>query len=141
MSARQTYRRVKKLVLLQWRGASIVLVIIAEVVFFSVVFVSMDNSSQINEQLLQKATPWLTCLALTQGDKNQCLSYAEGLVKSEGIVLAVLIILGVRALYLVAGQSLTDVTAQRLLVSYVLRSMGHGPWLDGTIPNKVSATA
>ncbi|EXJ87048.1 hypothetical protein A1O3_04005 [Capronia epimyces CBS 606.96] len=94
LSARQTYRRVKKLVVLQWRGASIVLVIIAEVVFFSVVFVSMDNSTQVNEQLLQKATPWISCLVLAQGDKNQCLPYARGLVKSEGVVLAVLIILG-----------------------------------------------
>lgn len=95
LSARQTYRRVKRVVESQWRGASIVLVIIGEVVFFSVVFVSMDNSTQVNEHLLQKATPWLDCLVLAQGDKNQCLSYAKGLVKSEGVVLAVLIILGV----------------------------------------------
>ncbi|EHY59374.1 G protein-coupled receptor gprM [Exophiala dermatitidis] len=94
VSARQTYRRVKRVVQLQWRGASIVLVITAEVVFFSVVFVSMDNSTQINEQLLRKATPWLNCLALAQGDKTKCLSYTKGLVKSEGVVLAVLIILG-----------------------------------------------
>ncbi|EXJ88244.1 hypothetical protein A1O1_05174 [Capronia coronata CBS 617.96] len=94
MTARQTYRRVKKLVQLQWRGASIVLVMIAEVVFFAVVFVSMDNSTQINEQLLHKATPWLTCLVLAQGDKEQCMPYTRGLVKSEGVVLAVLIVLG-----------------------------------------------
>lgn len=96
VSARQAYRRVKRVIELQWRGASIVLVIIAEVVFFSVVFVSMDNSTQVNTALLQKAQPWLTCLVLNKGDKNQCLSLAGGLVKSEGVVLAVLIILGVR---------------------------------------------
>jgi hypothetical protein len=94
-TARQTYRRVKRVVELQWRGASIVLVIIAEVVFFSVVFVSMDNSTQVNAGLLAKAQPWLACLAETKGDKNKCLPLASGLVKSEGVVLAVLIVLGV----------------------------------------------
>lgn len=95
-SARQAFRRVKRVIELQWRGASIVLVIIAEVVFFSVIFVSMDNSTQVNTALLTKAQPWLTCLVLNKGDKNQCLSLASGLVKSEGVVMAVLIILGVR---------------------------------------------
>ena len=100
VTARQTYRRVKRVVELQWRGASIVLVIIAEVVFFSVVFVSMDNSTQVNAGLLEKATPWLTCLVLHGGNKNECLSYAKGLVKAEGIVLAVLVVLGVSPLAL-----------------------------------------
>ncbi len=95
LTARQTYRRVKRMIELQWRGASIVLVIIAEVVFFSVVFVSMDNTTQINQQNLEKASPWLTCLALSGGDKNKCLPDVRDLVKPEGVVLAVLIILGV----------------------------------------------
>lgn len=94
VNAKQTYRRVKRMVQLQWRGASIVIVIIAEVIFFSVVFVSMDNSSQVNATLLKKATPWLTCLVL-EGSKNECLPLAKGLVKSEGVVMAVLTILGV----------------------------------------------
>ena len=72
------------------------LVIIAEVTFFSVVFVSMDNSTQVNTSLLTKAQPWLTCLVLEGGEKNKCLTYASGLVKSEGVVLAVLVVLGVR---------------------------------------------
>ena len=96
-TARQTYRRVKRVVELQWRGASIVLVMIAEVVFFSVVFVSMDNSTQVNAGLLKKAEPWLTCLVFHGGNKNECLPLAKNLVKSEGVVLAVLIVLGVRS--------------------------------------------
>ncbi|KIX99037.1 uncharacterized protein Z520_05498 [Fonsecaea multimorphosa CBS 102226] len=94
VTARQTYRRVKRVVELQWRGASIVLVIIAEVVFFSVVFVSMDNSTKVDAALLQKSEPWITCLVAHKGDKNQCLSLAGSLVKPEGVVLAVLIVLG-----------------------------------------------
>ncbi len=94
-SARATYRRVKRVIELQWRGATIVLLIIGEVTFFSVVFVSMDNSSQVSTATLVKARDWLTCLALNSGDKNQCLHLVGGLVKSEGVVLAVLIVLGV----------------------------------------------
>lgn len=95
-SARQAYRRVKRVVELQWRGATIVLLIIAEVVFFSVVFVSMDNSSQVNQDLVERAKPWITCMVLTRGEKNACLSQAQDLVKNEAVVIAVLICLGVR---------------------------------------------
>ncbi|KAJ9633319.1 uncharacterized protein PV06_00820 [Exophiala oligosperma] len=94
LSARRAFRRVKRVIELQWRGAFLVIVIIAEVVFFSVVFVSMDNSTQVNEALIKRAQPWLTCLIASQGDKNQCLSKAGELVQSEGVVMAVLIILG-----------------------------------------------
>jgi hypothetical protein len=95
-SAKATYRRVKRVIELQWRGATIVLLIIGEVVFFSVIFVSMDNSSQMTPELLEKATPWLTCLAFQ--DKNECLGLVGDMVRSEGVVLSVLIILGVSLL-------------------------------------------
>ena len=96
-SARQAYRRVKRVIELQWRGACIVLLIIGEVAFFAVVFVSMDNSTQVSETLLQKAQPWLLCLFEKGGDKNQCLDLVVG-VKTEGVVLAVLIVLAVSPL-------------------------------------------
>ena len=107
-SARRTYRRVKRVVQLQWRGATIVLLIIAEVVFFAVVFVSMDNSTQINASFLQRASPWLLCLAT--GDpaaiaenpslnKTKCLPLASGLVQPESVVLAVLIVLGMSGIW------------------------------------------
>jgi hypothetical protein len=98
-SARATYRRVKRVIELQWRGATIVLLIIGEVVFFSVIFVSMDNSSQMTEALLEKATPWLTCLVTSGADKNQCLDLVGDMVRSEGVVLAVLIVLGVSGIF------------------------------------------
>ena len=102
-SARQAYRRVKRVIELQWRGACIVLLIIGEVAFFAVVFVSMDNSTQVSETLLQKAQPWLLCLFEKGGDKNQCLDLVVG-VKTEGVVLAVLIVLAVSPLPRVSPQ-------------------------------------
>ncbi|KIX02751.1 uncharacterized protein Z518_08693 [Rhinocladiella mackenziei CBS 650.93] len=133
ISARQTYRRVKRVVELQWRGAAIVLVLIAEVVFFSVVFVSMDNSSQVNAELLAKATNWLECLVNTQGDKNKCLPLASGLVQSEGIVLAVLIVLGLSGFW-----CLTKFRRNNEFVSADARRLSNDPrtyeMLSGTAP-------
>jgi hypothetical protein len=97
-SARQTYRRVKKVVQLQWRGATVVVLIIAEVIFFSIVFVSMDNNSIVNEELIQKATPWVTCLVLSGGNKDECLNKTSAFVKPEHVVLSVLVCLGVSKL-------------------------------------------
>jgi hypothetical protein len=94
-SARQTFRRVKRVVELQWRGAAIVLLIIGEVAFFAVVFVSMDNSFQVSDELVRKATPWLTCLANPTKTKNDCLPLIGTITQAEGVVLAVLICLGV----------------------------------------------
>lgn len=99
-SARQAYRRVKRIIQLQWRGAMIVLLIIAEVVFFAVIFVSMDNSSQVNASLFERATPWLTCLVLSGGSKEQCLPQAQDLVKNEAVVVAVLVCLAVSSITL-----------------------------------------
>ncbi|RMZ90655.1 hypothetical protein DV736_g2105, partial [Chaetothyriales sp. CBS 134916] len=93
-TARQTYRRVKRVVKLQWRGAAVVLVIIAEVAFFAAVFVSMDNSSQVGERLFQESFPWLLCLVDSGGNKDECLHLVGGIVKPQSVVLSVLIVLG-----------------------------------------------
>ena len=107
-SARRTYRRVKRVVQLQWRGATVVLLIIGEVVFFAVVFVSMDNTTQITAAFLEKASPWLLCLASGSAatlfenptaNKTKCLPLASGLVQPEGVVLAVLVILGLSGVW------------------------------------------
>lgn len=80
---------------LQWRGILVVLVIIADVVFFSIVFVSMDNTTQAAVTNLKKAEPWLLCLVMNGGDKNACLDKVGRLVVKESTVLAVLIMLSV----------------------------------------------
>ncbi len=87
------------------------LLIIGEVAFFAVIFVSMDNSTQTSPKLLQAAKPWLTCLALSGGDKNKCLDLVGDMVRTEGIVLAVLIVLGVSCLLLSCVPPLTHATS------------------------------
>ena len=95
LTPRQAYKRVRRVLELQWRGIVIVLVIIADVIFFAVVFVFLDN---IEAKLIDdptKALPWLACLAGSKGDKNKCLKLADPLVVNIATVMAVLLLLSV----------------------------------------------
>lgn len=95
MTPRQAYRRVRRVVQLQWRGIIIVLIIIADVVFFAVTFVFLDTTVEDIKNHPQKAQNWLGCLIAFDGDKNACLDLAEPLVVSFPTVIAVLILLAV----------------------------------------------
>jgi hypothetical protein len=95
ISPRQAYRRVRRVIELQWRGIAIVLLIIADVIFFAVVFVFMDD---IESNLLKnpaKADSWLACLIENGGHKEPCVGLAQALVVNEATVMAVLVLLSV----------------------------------------------
>lgn len=97
VTAGQAYRRIKKVIALQWRGTAIVLIILINVVFLAIVFIQMDNTVTAAMQDLSKAEPWLLCLVMNQGNKNACLDSVKdaGLVTNEATVIAVLILLSV----------------------------------------------
>lgn len=100
MTPRQAYRRVKRVIQLQWRGIAAVLIIIADVIFFSVIFVFQDNTLESIQKNPNMALPWAACLVRNQGDKNKCLHEASKLVINEATVIAVLILLAVSSLLL-----------------------------------------
>jgi hypothetical protein len=102
-SARQAYRRVRKVLSLQWRGIFVVILIIADVVFFSIVFVSMDNDNQNAKKDPSVAKPWLVCLVINSGDKNKCLDLAKDLVMSEATIMAVLVLLSLNGIWLLVA--------------------------------------
>lgn len=95
ISPRQKYRRVQKVLYMQWRGIAVVMLIIMDVVFFSVVFVSMDNKLQATNANASQVEPWLLCLVLSQGNKDKCLPLAKHLVTNEATIIAVLVFLAV----------------------------------------------
>lgn len=95
ISPRQAYRRVRKVIELQWRGIAIVLLIIADVIFFAIVFVFLDNAQQKVEKNPTKAADWLKCLILSGGQKEPCLDLAKDLAVNEATVMAVLLLLSV----------------------------------------------
>lgn len=92
----QAYRRVRRVIALQWRGITIVLIIIADVIFFSIVFVFQDVTVHRVREESHLASDWVNCLMRNKGDKDQCLDDAKILVVNEGTILAVLILLAVR---------------------------------------------
>ena len=96
MTPRQAYRRVRRVISLQWRGIALVLVIIADVIFFSIVFVFQDNVVQSVTSDPKVAEDWTMCLIGASGDKKKCLEKAKSLVINEATVFAVLLLLTVR---------------------------------------------
>ncbi|CAI7641081.1 unnamed protein product [Penicillium glandicola] len=92
VTARQAYRRVRRVLKLQWRGIALTLIILGNVMFFAVVFLDLDNAVAPTAENVKTATPWLLCLAET-GDKESCRSYAAVIGPNEATILAVVILL------------------------------------------------
>ncbi|KAJ9142125.1 Frizzled/smoothened-like sans CRD protein B [Pleurostoma richardsiae] len=101
MTPRQAYRRVRRVIQLQWRGIAIALIIVADVILFSVVFVFQDNTLETVKHDPDKATEWVTCLVLNGGDKNKCLNQASSLVVNMATVGAVLLLLSMNGIWLI----------------------------------------
>ena len=95
MTPKQAYRRVRRVIQLQWRGIAIVLIIIVDVIFFSVVFVFQDNTVEAIKTNQGLAEPLVLCLVANNGDKNKCLNVATPLVVNMPTVGAVLFLLSV----------------------------------------------
>ena len=97
MTPKQAYRRVRRVIALQWRGITIVLIIVADVIFFSLVFVFQDTTVEATKHDASIAQPWILCLALNKGDKVPCLGEASKLAVGMPTIGAVLFLLGVNA--------------------------------------------
>ncbi|KAJ3517335.1 hypothetical protein NM208_g14718 [Fusarium decemcellulare] len=100
MSPRQAYRRVRRVIALQWRGIAIVLIIITDVIFFSVIFVFQDNVVQSVTDDPTLAADWVMCLVENKADKTKCLGEARSLVLNEATITAVLLLLALNGLWL-----------------------------------------
>ncbi|KAF5018653.1 hypothetical protein F66182_9358 [Fusarium sp. NRRL 66182] len=100
MSPRQVYRRVRRVIAHQWRGIAIVLIIIADVIFFSVVFVFQDNVVQSVADDPTKAADFIECLYKTKGNKDECFDEASSLVINEATVTAVLLLLALNGIWI-----------------------------------------
>ncbi|KAL4951581.1 hypothetical protein BDW69DRAFT_169738 [Aspergillus filifer] len=93
LTARQAYRRVRKILKLQWRSNCLVLVILANVLVFACIFIKTDNQLNMTPENLEKAVPWVACLVVAKGDKSKCLDEAEQFGPKRAMLLALLILL------------------------------------------------
>lgn len=99
ITPRQAYRRIRRVIELQWRGITIVLIILVDVIFFAVVFVFMDDLEVNALKRDSTSTPWLFCLIQNKGDKNKCLKLAQPLRVNEATVMSVLILLSLNGIW------------------------------------------
>ncbi|KAL2757166.1 hypothetical protein ACRALDRAFT_1062782 [Sodiomyces alcalophilus JCM 7366] len=100
LTPRQAYRRIRRVIALQWRGITIVVIIIADVIFFSIVFVFQDVTTHAVRKDPSIAADWTVCLVQAQGDKNECLEEAGVLVVNKATILAVLLLLAINGIWL-----------------------------------------
>jgi hypothetical protein len=80
---------------LQWRGIFVVVIILADVIYFSTVFLQFDGTTQKNETNASHAMEWLVCMLRNDGQKDLCHEQASKLVVSEGTAFSVLFLLSV----------------------------------------------
>lgn len=92
-TARVVWRRLQKVLWLQWRGICIVTIILVDVIFFAIVFVWLDGLQSSVLQDFSRIEPWLACLAYHPTDKGACLQYVGNWVVNESTVAAVLFLL------------------------------------------------
>ncbi|KAF2146682.1 uncharacterized protein K452DRAFT_294234 [Aplosporella prunicola CBS 121167] len=92
-STRAIYNRVTKVLWLQWRGIIIVIFFLADVIFFSVVFVYLDGKESSSMNNLDEIMPWLVCLVHHPTETDQCYSIAQHMLVNQDTVLAVLVML------------------------------------------------
>lgn len=97
-TARAVWRRLQKVLWLQWRGICIVTIILVDVIFFSIVFVQLDRTQSSAPKKLEEIQPWLLCLVGSQGDKTPCLDLTDGWLANEATVISVLVLLGLAGL-------------------------------------------
>lgn len=108
-SPRQAYRRVRRVIALQWRGIAIVLIIITDVIFFSIIFVFQDTAVQSVKEDPSIAEDWVLCLFEHRGDKNKCLDKARSIVVNEATVTAVLLLLAVSTTAFIETRSTANI--------------------------------
>lgn len=97
-SPRAIYRRVRKVVYLQWRGITIVVFILVDVIFFSVIFIWLNSITSHAADDLELAMPFLLCLLSNPIAHEKCTPLAEKLFVNMSTVIAILIMLSLAGL-------------------------------------------
>jgi hypothetical protein len=94
-SARAVYRRVRKVLWLQWRGITIVVFILVDVIFFSVVFIWLNSLTSHAVERIDELLPFLLCLMDNPTDPSPCFHLGQDLSVNESTVIAILMMLSI----------------------------------------------
>jgi hypothetical protein len=92
------YRRVKKVLWLQWRSVTIVLLLIADVVFFSIIWIELDTAiGDIAAGHTEHIMAFLACVLINPSVKQRekCFSLGQQVLVNEKTCVALLLMLSV----------------------------------------------
>lgn len=96
---RLAWRRVHKVLLMQWRSIALSVLIIIECLYFGTVYVAQTRAGREagKPEHVPQIQAWITCLVMSTGDKAKCLHLAAPLGINENTVVASLFIISVSA--------------------------------------------
>ncbi|KAF1836713.1 hypothetical protein BDW02DRAFT_214138 [Decorospora gaudefroyi] len=97
-SARAVYRRVRKVLYLQWRGITIVVFILVDVIFFSVIFIWLNSVTSDAVDNIDELMPYLFCLAAHPTDPSPCFALGQAIAVDQSTVTAILMMLSIAGL-------------------------------------------
>ncbi|KAF1944142.1 hypothetical protein EJ02DRAFT_109875 [Clathrospora elynae] len=97
-SARAVYRRVTKVLWLQWRGITIVVCILVDVIFFSVVFIWLNSVTSHATEKVDELMPFLICLIGNPTLPDACFKAGQALAVDQSTVTAILMMLSIAGL-------------------------------------------
>lgn len=89
-SGHQLLERMKRLFSLQWRGIVNGISTVTNVLFYAIVFWSLDHAQRAQKADPHKMWDWISCIIDTQGDKNACISKAAKYMPPEDELFVVL---------------------------------------------------
>lgn len=95
---RVAWRKIKRLLLLQWRSIVLAFIVANLTVYFGIVFIQQNLTTKIlpgTENLTNVDLTWFVCLMSHNGDKNACLQQASGLGLAEGRAIGTLVLASV----------------------------------------------
>lgn len=87
---RLAWRRVRKVMLLQWRSIVLSVLVIVQGAYFGTIYVALTRvqADDQAEGRTEEAERWSTCIVLNGGDKEKCLQHSHALGMSESVVVA-----------------------------------------------------
>lgn len=93
-TARQAYKRVRRVLQMQWRSIALVITILANVIYFSVIFVQLNDSLKLTPAKTEEVAPWLLCLVATR-DPTKCTAESAPVAIGEAKLVATMVLLAI----------------------------------------------
>jgi hypothetical protein len=97
-SAKVVYQRVKKVLWLQWRSVTIVLLLVADVIFFSIIWIELDTAiTNIGAGHTDHIMAFLACILINPkvNQRGKCFDLGQKVLVNEQTCVALLLMLSV----------------------------------------------